>query len=110
MPGSGEQTTNDTSKKVSEKTASGNDSALQLEEIKPESKDPLANIKFSRPVGSRHKHALETSVDSDITDNILDTSDTSSESKFGYADRLYQKLMYSIFVFISTGTQKEFDM
>jgi hypothetical protein len=56
-------------------------SVIQTGDIKTEMKD-LSNIKYTRPGKQKKKPVLDISVDSDLTENIIDKSDISDERKY----------------------------
>ncbi|XP_045162819.2 uncharacterized protein LOC123527433 [Mercenaria mercenaria] len=100
MPGSGEKTQSETEgKELENLTGNGQisviaDNPVKAEDIKQEIKDPLSKVKLTRAGRNRKKNALslDISVDSDLTDNILDRSDSSDE-------RVVTKLLRSFSIF-----------
>ncbi|XP_060580455.1 uncharacterized protein LOC132737209 [Ruditapes philippinarum] len=66
-------------------------SVIQTGDIKTEMKD-LSNMKFTRPGKQKKKPVLDISVDSDLTENIIDKSDISDE-------RILSKWMRSFSIF-----------
>ena len=82
MPTAGDPNVEDEEKKSENVTGNNKISVIQTDDMKTTELKEISNMKFTRSMKQKKKPMLDMSVDSDLTENILDKSNEMDERKY----------------------------